>query len=249
MTDDYGQYHYIRTRGWHLSSHQRLSRADGTLTDMGLTYLQETVVERWVPAPPEQECTQRNHTTGEYQWVVGDDEKAREAGLELPKPDTMELRVPCGDFPDGTWQRPSTGFLAALPRDPGALLDRLRRDTEGKRGDPDLRMLEYVADALQSGLVPAELRTALYRVLAEVPGVEVVERVPNLDGREGTAYGLSRAGRRREVFADPDTGHYLGERHVAEDEAQVPAGTVTSFTAVSLPVVVDSIPPGGTSAG
>ncbi|HEX2133495.1 MAG TPA: CU044_5270 family protein [Actinophytocola sp.] len=243
MTDEPiepGQYRYTVTHAWNLGAHQRLRR-DGTLSDLGLKYLLESVSERWVPAPPGQECTVRQGATGRYRWVVGDDEKAREAGIELPKPDRTELRVPCGSFPDGAWQRPSTEFLAALPRDPGELHARLRRDTAGKGRDPDPQVLVYVADVLRTGLVPAELRAALYRVLVEVPGLEVTERVANLDGREGTAYGISRTGRRHDVIVDPATGHLIGERRIAEEGDRVPAGTVTTYSAVSIPVVVDAI--------
>ena len=180
--------------------------------------------------------------TGNYKWVVGNDEKAKEQGIELPKPDSSEMRIPCGDFEGGDWPQPSTGFLASLPRDAGQLYDRLRQDTAGRGQDPELEMLGYVADVLRDGLVPADLRAALYRALAKVPGLEITEQVANLDGHKGTAYGISGAGTRHDVIVDPATGQFIGERQIDEKGASgVPAGTVIDYTSVSNPTVVDKI--------
>jgi hypothetical protein len=236
-----GQYRYLATHTWGLSTSQ-LADADGNLSDMGLSYLSEVVSELWVPADPTQECLQRQGQTGKYKWVVGDDEKARAAGVELPKPESSDLRIPCGDFPDGWWQRPSTEFVASLPRDPGQLYDRLRRDTEGHGMDPDLEMLVYATDALSTGQIPADLRAALYRVLARVPGMTITEQVANLDGHKGTAFGISRAGMRQDVIIDPVTGDFIGGRLIDLDGVSgAPAGSVTSYSSVSAPVVVDQI--------
>ena len=242
-----GQYRYIVAHSWSLST-SHLVGSGGELSDLGLSYLAEATSELWVPADPAEECTLRRGATGKYRWLVGGDEKAREQGIELPKPDRTESRIPCGDFEGGAWQQPSDQFLASLPRDAGALHDRLRRDTEGRGSDPDLEVLVYVADVLRTGLVPADLRAALYRALAKVPGLEITEQVANLDGREGTAYGISRAGTRHDVIIDPVTGQFIGERQVDEDgRTGVPEGTVISSSSVSDPVVVDRI--GATAGG
>jgi len=39
----------------------------------------------------------------------------------------------------------------------------------------DGEVIVYVADVLRSGLVPADLRAALFQVLKAVPGVDVSE--------------------------------------------------------------------------
>jgi hypothetical protein len=236
-----GQYRYLTSRTWGLST-SHLVGDDGTLTDMGLSYLREDVRELWVPADPKEECLLRQGPTGKYKWVVGDDEKARESGVDLPRPETSDLRVPCGDFDGGGWQQPSTEFLASLPRDPGQLYDRLRRDSTGHGGNLNQEMLTYATDALSTGLVPADLRAALYRALAKVPGLEITEKVANLDGRTGTAYGISADGVRRDVIIDPATGDFIGGREIDQDGVSgAPAGTVTSYSSVSNPVIVDKL--------
>lgn len=234
-----GQYRYIAARSWAMASNHIVGR-NGDTADLGLTYLSEQVRDLWVPADPQEQCLLRQGSTGRYTWVVGDDQKAGELGVELPKAETSDMRIPCGDFTGGAWQRPSTEFLASLPRDPGRLYDRLRRDTRGHGSDPDLEMLVYATDALSTGLVPADLRAALYRALAKVPGLEITEQVANLDGKKGTSYGISRAGERHDVIIDPATGDFIGARQVdLTGVSGAPAGTVISYSSVSNPVIVD----------
>jgi hypothetical protein len=236
-----GQYRYIVARSWNMSSSSMVG-AGGDTTDMGFTYLVEGLRELWVPADPAAECTLRSTTGENYKWLVGSAEKAHEMGIELLKPERMEMRIPCGDFEDGAWQQPSIDFLASLPRDPDALYERLRRDTEGRGSDPDLEVLVYVADVLRTGQVPADLRAALYRTLAKVPGLEITERLANLDGHTGTAYGITRSGERNDVIVDPATGQFIGERRIdLEGRDGVPPGTVVGYSSVTTPVIVDKL--------
>lgn len=147
------------------------------------------------------------------------------------------------DIP-GTWQTPTIGFLQSLPRDTAALRDRLYRDVAGHGPSDDTEVLVYVADALRSGLVPADLRAALFRVLETVPGVEVTDSGATIDGVTGIAIGRlePRNGTRQEIVIDPETGQVVGEREiqiVAGDGP--PAGTVISETHVTR-TVVDGVP-------
>ncbi len=64
----------------------------------------------------------------------------------------------------GCWQVPTADFLAALPRDARQLYDRLRADSPADR-HRYTGVLTYAIDALQTGLVPADLRAAVYRAL------------------------------------------------------------------------------------
>jgi hypothetical protein len=234
-----GQYRYIATHAWWMSSMDRYS------------YLAENLLETWVPADQEQDWLWRRDVTGARKWVSGTEEEARANGLPIDEPGWPEgeWRAPCGDWfaadegrrpcsQRGGWGTPDAEFLASLPRDPGRLYDRLRADTEGRGSDPDLEMVVYVADALRTGLVPADLRAALYRVLAKVPGLQVTEEVANLDGRKGTAFGMSAGGTRHDVIIDPATGQFIGERQVSEEGfAAIPAGTVMEYTSVTTTVV------------
>jgi hypothetical protein len=234
-----GQYRYIATHAWWMASMDEYS------------YLAENLLETWIPADEKQDWLWRRDVTGARKWVAGSEEEARKAGFPIDEAGWPEgeWRAPCGDWfaeeegrepceTQGSWQIPDEEFLASLPRDTQALYDRLRDDTEGRGQDPDLEMVVYVADLLRTGQVPADLRAALYRALAKVPNLEITEQVANLDGVEGTAYGISAKGRRHDVIVDPETGQFIGERQVTEEDlGDIPAGTVTQYTSVMTAVV------------
>jgi hypothetical protein len=235
-----GQYRYIATHAWWMVS-----------IDQEYAYLAENLLETWVPADQAQEWLWRRDVTGARKWIAGSEEQARNDGYPIDEAGWPEgeWRAPCGDWfaqeegrqpcaTPGSWQTPNEEFMVSLPRDPDQLYDRLRRDTKGHGSDEDLEMLVYVADLLRSGLVPADLRAALYRVLAKVSGLQITEQVANLDGQKGTAYGLSAAGTRHDVIIDPVTGQFIGEREVTEDDTDnIPAGTVMDYTSVTTAVV------------
>ncbi|HEX6354534.1 CU044_5270 family protein [Actinophytocola sp.] len=235
-----GQYRYVATHAWWMNTF-----------DEDYAYLAENVEEVWIPADQTQEWLWRRDVTGARKWLVGSETKAKAEGIPLDEPDWPEgeWRAPCGDWyateagrkpctAEGNWQSPDTAFLSTLPRDPAELYDRLRTDTAGQGNDADLEMVVYVADVLRTGRVPADLRASLYRVLAKVPGLEITDRVANVDGHKGTAFGISAAGFRHDVIIDPVTGQFIGEREITEDDLDgIPAGTVTEYTSVATTVV------------
>jgi hypothetical protein len=246
-----GQFRYVATHSW------TLAMADGA--EGNVAVLQEQLHEIWVPADQRQEWLHRRHQTGSYQVIIGTEAQARAAGLvpgEGPAGSGNpyaegEWRAPCGDFfaagetpprepcSGGVagWQSPTPGWAASLPRDPRQLLDRLRQDApRNDRGDVEL--LVYAADALRSGLLPADLRAALYRALALVPALRVTENVANLDGRQGTALGMDTDGDRHDIVIDVQTGQFIGERQVVTGgSSELPAGTITSYSSVGTAVV------------
>jgi hypothetical protein len=125
-----------------------------------------------------------------------------------------------------------------LPRDPQALLDTIRQ--RGKQGRPEAETLESIAAALGTGVVPADLRAALYKAAALIPGVTVVDRQANLDGKVGTAIGIERPDRetRMDIIIDPATGLLIGKREVTLTAGKTfPAGTATAWTSVQTSVV------------
>lgn len=152
--------------------------------------------------------------------------------------DAWQHDLPAEDLP-ASWQTPSPAFLAALPRDPAALRRRLYEDSKGQGNSPDGEAVVFVADILRSGIVPADLRAALFRVLRTVPGVDVTSGVATIDGRTGVGIGRveSHDGVRQEVVIDPATGELIGEREVATEgvpaEAGVAPGTVMYATSVT----------------
>ncbi|MBV8931352.1 MAG: CU044_5270 family protein [Kutzneria sp.] len=233
------QYRYIGEHAWWVT--------DAVVTQgKRFSYLGENVQETWEPAAWGQEWLQRRTVTGERKWITGTEDEARKAGiLGDSGPSTEEFRAPCGDFfasdnqpvrrpcdhqVDG-WQHPTPEWLATLPRDPKQLYDRLREDAP-RNGRGNAEVLVYAADALRTGLLPADVRSALYRALTYLPGLEITEQPANLDGHKGTAFGIKdTADERQDVIIDPVNGQFIGEREVSGN------GTVLSSTSVATAVV------------
>jgi hypothetical protein len=229
-----GQYRYVVSHSWDQVAFAPLS------TDQFFA-LQEWVVEKWVPADPAQLCTVRRHFTGNHEWQVGDEERARKAGVVLQEPSTTEESMPCIDGED--WSRFLSADVASLPHDPGKLYDLLRHMPMPVPIGQEGWVLNRVTAALFSGRAPAALRAALYRALALEPGLEVTEQGAILDGHQGTALGITSDGTRHDVIIDPDTGQFIGARTVIveSDDRGVPPGTIFSSRSVTNPVVVDEV--------
>jgi hypothetical protein len=109
--------------------------------------------------------------------------------------------------------------LANLPTDPvelGTLIE--NRKIEG--GPPgDWETFAIIGDLLRETYTPPELRSALYQVVADLPGVELVGDVKDPIGRDGVAVAYTHAGARAELIFDPDTSQLLAEQEVMVDPA------------------------------
>jgi hypothetical protein len=158
------------------------------------------------------------------------------------------LRAPGGDFygeqPLLFAGTPLDEGVENLPRDPQALLNTIRERSNPDRSET--QELESIAEALTTGVVPAELRAALYKAAALIPGVTVVDRQANLNGEVGIALGVEDPDRetRLDIIIDPANGLLIGERRVKlTDKAYpaFPAGTEIAWTSVQTSVV-DSAP-------
>lgn len=154
----------------------------------------------------------------------------------------------------GAWYngKPTEWGFESLPRDPQQLLNYIYRVTAGAGVSPDGEALVFIADTLRTGVVPADLRAALYKAAAGIPGVTITDHTATLDGRTGIAFGRDEGnGVRQEIIIDPTTGLLIGEREVllrAGVLPGVPAGASMGWTAVTT-TVVDSAPPGGSICG
>ncbi len=234
-----GQYRYVDAHVWWQSGTQAGKQR--------FAFLAENRLEMWIPPDESQVWLWHRDVTGRRQWQVGTEQAARAAGVDVdggwPEGD---FRAKCGDFfldrgerpcsRTGNWQDPKDGWIAGLPRDPEALYDRLRADApHNSLGDAEL--LVYAADALRTGRLPADLRAALYRAIAMIPGIEITDQVANLDGRTGVAYGMAAGATRQDIIIDPETGEFIGEREVlTKADGELEAGTVLTYTAVSTGV-------------
>lgn len=171
------------------------------------------------------------------------------AAAETPKTRGEYLRADGGSFYGGP-AAVSPASLEELSRDPAVLLRHIYAVTNGQGQSRDGEALVWIADTLRSGIVPADLRAALYKAAAGIPGVELVDHQANLDGRIGVAIGRTESdGSRQELIIDPTTGLMIGEREVATGKAatgfRVPDGTAVEWTAVTT-TVVDAAPAKGT---
>lgn len=139
-------------------------------------------------------------------------------------------------------------WYASLSRDPETLMQQiLEGDTEDGAsegsGSP-YRFQEIHSEILRSALAPADVRAALFRGLAELPGMVVTEGVATLDGRTGTALGT--AGSTWQMVFDSRTGAYIGERSTDPDFPMVDGldADRTTFLTTARLEVVDRAPKG-----
>lgn len=154
----------------------------------------------------------------------------------------------------GAWYngKPTEWDFGNLPRDPQQLLNYIYRVTAGTGVSADGEALVFIADTLRTGVVPADLRAALYKAAAGIPGVTITDRTATLDGHTGIAFGRDEGnGLRQEIIIEPSTGLLIGEREVLLRDGVlpgVPAGESMGWTAVTTSVV-DSAPAGGSLCG
>ncbi|MET7392436.1 CU044_5270 family protein [Dactylosporangium sp. NPDC005572] len=110
----------------------------------------------------------------------------------------------------------SAAALAALPTEPGALKARLL-DWYAEKGSGENRdeFLFYAGAGLVLDLpVPAPVRAAAYRMLAQLPGIATLGPVTDALGRNGVAVAYSRRGDsgavgQQRLVIDPATGAAL----------------------------------------
>jgi hypothetical protein len=153
------------------------------------------------------------------------------------------LRARAGAFYGGAPQ--SEQAWENLSRDPETLRDYFYGEYVGGSSSIDEDVWVRITNLLSTGEVPADLRAALYRTLALVPGVTIVENEATLDGRTGVALGYTEPARgsiwRDEIIIDPATGLLIGDREVTLDNyADIPAGTTLSWSTVHTSVVDDA---------
>ena len=229
-----GQYLEVDTKAAYLGS---------VVTETGsASYLSSQDGQLYIPA---------NATTGTWIWVRDPERPlqtfgaaSEEAAKQANTPGAY-LTAKGGAF-YGSPANPSPADLAALPREPSALLRHIYLVTNGQGRSRDGEALVWIADTLRSGIAPADLRAALYKAAADIPGVEITDKQANLDGRSGVAIGRTESdGSRQELIIDPTTGLMIGEREVATGKAasgaKVPDGTPIGWTAVNT-TVVDTAP-------
>lgn len=104
--------------------------------------------------------------------------------------------------------------LAALPRDPDALLAYVR--AQMPRGDRDAFAFALLQSILGNSVLPPEQEAATYRAIAKIPGVELNKRAVDVQGRPALAVTLVSEGwSKDEILLDAVTYAYRGHRSTA----------------------------------
>lgn len=143
-------------------------------------------------------------------------EAAREQATAQGNGGAEIVRAPGGNFYAGKQTvlgLPLNEAMKTLPRDPGALLGRIEEKTRGAGPSPQSEALMTIADTLRIGGAPADVRAALFKAAALIPGMSVADRQMTLDGRTGVAMGVENADAtlRQDIVVDPGTGLLIGE--------------------------------------
>jgi len=253
-----GQYIYTRTHAWAMSAQPLYRDTDvpaDTPPDQTAYHLSENVHEMWRPVDVNTMTLIRIVSGLKRKPVRPRDEQyLKEAGVDLNappstylEPDPSKPSLKPNDPNPGTesanpFVNPTPKTLATLPTGADTLLARVRKQAEGTGNSRDEAALSVIIGLFQNAdlLIGRDLRAALFRAAAKIPGIERGPSV-NLDGQRGIAIGRSEAvnGLREEIIIDPATSRVIGQRTVqvgqgspASPENDFPVGTVTGTSAI-----------------
>ncbi|MCC3768002.1 CU044_5270 family protein [Streptomyces sp. UNOC14_S4] len=139
--------------------------------------------------------------------------------------------------------RPTYAWLASLPTDPGALYERIRKETRPVRGqDFDQTVFDTFGTLLGRGVMPPATEAALYKAAAKIPGVVQLPDAADADGRHGVAIAREdhQLGERTEwIFGKQDL-NFLGRRtYLTRTGERGEAGTLVWANAILERSVVD----------
>jgi hypothetical protein len=152
-------------------------------------------------------------------------------------------RPKLGDAPDSeTVLSPAKPL--DLPAEPDALYERLQAEAQGHGSSLNTEMFVLVGDALRETAATPAQKAALYMVAARIPGVHLLGRVKDAQGREGTAVAIDdNANHESQTLVfDPKTGTLLDEEELvlAGNWAGYPAGTRIGYASYLEQAVVNS---------
>jgi hypothetical protein len=239
-----GEFWYVRSRTQWLSS---------TNIGGGMSYVAPTIREDWIaidgyrgfrsrPAGPPRFLGPRDRArwvaAGKPELFVSNDGRMFR---DRPEPGSQMAMRP---FYDGS-EHVSYQQLLDLPRDPKELHARLRATAVACECGPSVRRETFVivGDLLRDTPIPGELRAALLRAAALIPGIERVERIRDAAGRMGTGVALDSGGRRSVLIFDRESHQLLGESDFVlrrNDYVDAGPGELVSGSAVMESGIVSS---------
>jgi hypothetical protein len=124
-------------------------------------------------------------------------------------------------FYDGS-KHVSYGELLAMPRHPRTLHERLRATADACDCGNSVEQETFVivGDLLRDTPIPGDLRAALLRAAAFIPGIERIERLRDVAGRMGTGVAIESGGTRSVLIFDRESYDLLGESEFALEGAE-----------------------------
>jgi len=131
------------------------------------------------------------------------------------------------------------GYLKDLPTDPDAMLAHLRRTDMAQQG-----VYSTAVGLLFQGYLAPPARAALFRALATLPGITVVEDLADAAGRHGVAVTRTSDGVRGALIFDPASHAFLGARTdvvAANNPLGLPFGATPWSHAITRYAVVDQV--------
>lgn len=156
----------------------------------------------------------------EPRFPTAADEAAYHAYLASPTAQTDDADSFFGESFDDVYAAGDLTFrdTSDLPTDPDRLRD-LIEDREIVGGPPgDWETFVLAADLIRDSYARPDLRAALYEVMAQTPGIELIGPTVDAAGRDGIALASTHDGLRYEVVFDRRTAKVLEEREIAIDD-------------------------------
>jgi hypothetical protein len=238
-----GQYLKISTTA------QYLVTSSGSLeSTTSKAWLAPSTTDVYIPADRSAQWVRERHTSPPTTFFGDSQELAmRDFKQSLRNPQGAGITRAKGGAFDGQVLAPGQKVVAQeydvekLPRDPKALHDYFYNSYSGGSLSVDENVWKRMTDVLHTGGIPADLRAALYKAMALVPGVVIIDSAASLNGHSGVALGRTDPARpsiNLEVIIDPSTGLLIGERTISVlKDGAIPAGTTIGWTSVESSVV------------
>jgi hypothetical protein len=216
-----GEFWYVRSKTLATNA---VEGSAGAYTTMGLELREE-----WIAADGTRRWTTRQ--VGPLRFPSARDRDRWEAdGRPDLTPPASEDRVRAS-FRVGT-RRYSYRQLLDLPRDPARLYERFHDAAVqcrcGNGVDDETFVVAF--ELLRTTPVPADLRAAILRAMALIPGIEQ-RAEPDILGRPGVVVAYDGTQGRQALIFDPSTYDILGDRSGAGGTADLESGIVDSITA------------------
>ncbi|MGW0435549.1 CU044_5270 family protein [Micromonospora sp. NPDC003197] len=222
-----GQYVYLRTESSNTGSYS--GGPWGSMAEVRLRY--EGWSESWLDPQGMYLVKLRGEHTTVRPLTPQDRAIAEQAGLLKGQPERYERankEYAAGKAelkakgPSLAERRLTSEYLASLPTNPDELLAVLRsaatsRAEKDPAGEPSVDAYAFglVADLFQNydPIIPPQLKAALYRAVAKLPGIERVEGEVKLGAYSGIALTYPMKGKERtEIVLDPVSFRFVGTR-------------------------------------